>query len=357
MTLNGGVTARTKSLPILCNPFHLLGVSPCDNRQRIVEAAEEKVLSLDGEVCAKARADLTHPRNRLAAELAWLPGLSSSQSQWFIEWAVQDAARPFRAAHDFEGRHALRGANLMASAILALDSALDESEWVSAILAFSRTVEEISTASVLAAINDDRTAAGFAVVKAVDMVEEGLAGRRQEFRECLRDALDTLPPRKLARVVATAAETATRGGAAHPPVLIDGLIDVYAIGTHAFLTKEAGNVMLVIDRIRRFHAFYGKAAVDPLVGRLETVVRNWHSVARPIQVLAAAKGTSHRGSWEIANAVRGVGLYLGNNGMPEQARRIILLTREAFGHLLEIVERAADDARALDELIRRNVQS
>jgi hypothetical protein len=352
MTPEAPVTARTGELPILRNPFHLLGVSSRDNRQRIVAAAEEKSLSLDGEICAKARGDLTHPRNRLAAELAWLPGIAPGRSGQLIDLLVRHPGGVF-AAGDLP---ALARANLMASAILAQDPRLEEPRWVSCILALGQAFEDISAASVLAAINEDRAAAGFTEVKAVAAVEEGLAERRRDFRDCLRNALDTLPPRKLARVVTAAAETATSAGTVHPPALIDGMVDVFAIGTHAFLTRETGNVRLLIDRVRN-SAPSGAAAIEPHLGRLETVVRNWHSVARPIQVLARAKGTSHRPSLDIADAVRGLGLHLGKTcRMLEPARRMVLLTKEAFGHLPEIVERIDEDARVLDDAARRKTQ-
>jgi hypothetical protein len=339
-------------LPILRNPFHLLGVSTRDSRQRIVEAAEEKALSLDGEVCVKARGDLTHPRNRLGAELAWLPGISPDRSGQILDGLARDPAGVFGP----DGLPALARANLMASAILALDAGLGEAGWVSCILVLARAVEDVSIASVLAAVNEDRAAAGFTEVRAAAAVEEGLAERRREFRTCLRDALDTLPPRKLARVAVAVAETATGGGSAHPPSLIDGMGDFYAVGTHAFLVKEAGNARLLIDRIRN-SAHLGAAAIEPLLGRLETVVRNWHSVARPIQVLSRAKGTSHRLSLDTANAMGGLGLYLVRNvPMLETARRVILLTRETFGHLPEIAEGVNNDARAIDDAIRKRMQ-
>jgi hypothetical protein len=343
------MTARTRDLPILRNPFCLLGVSPRDDRQRIVEAAEEKSLALDGEICAKARSDLTHPRNRLAAELAWLPGITPDWSGQFLDVLVGDPAGVFRA----DGLPALIRANLMASAILGLDAGLDESQWVSCILALSRAVEEVSAADVLTAINEDRAAAGFADVKGVAAVEEGLGERRREFRDCLRGALDTLPPRKLASVAAAAAETATQGGKVHPPALINDLIDVYAVGTHAFLVKEAGNIRLLIERTLAA-APYGVAAVGPFLKRLEPVVRNWHSVAKPIQVVSGAKGTSHGLSKEVAGAMRGLGILLFNrHRMLEPAQRITRLIKETFGRLPEIAELADVEARTLDDFARR----
>ena len=45
-----------------------------DNGQRIIELAEERSLFQDVDKCTNARATLMHPRNRLAAEIAWMPG-------------------------------------------------------------------------------------------------------------------------------------------------------------------------------------------------------------------------------------------------------------------------------------------
>ena len=112
------------ALPILSNPFQILGLSSRDNRQRIVEAAEEKSLSLDGELCSKARTDLTNPRNRLAAEVAWLPGLSPRRAHQLIEALGRNPVSIFGT----EGLPPLAHANLMASAVLALDPELGISE-------------------------------------------------------------------------------------------------------------------------------------------------------------------------------------------------------------------------------------
>lgn len=62
------------------NPFYLLGVTPRENRQRIIEMAEEKSLTLDSDICEKARSDLTNLRVRVSAEIAWLPGLSPKRT-------------------------------------------------------------------------------------------------------------------------------------------------------------------------------------------------------------------------------------------------------------------------------------
>ena len=66
-----------KSSKLHSTPFALLGVTSRDDRRKIVDQAEHKSLELNPDDCQRARSDLTNPRNRLTAEIAWLPGLLS----------------------------------------------------------------------------------------------------------------------------------------------------------------------------------------------------------------------------------------------------------------------------------------
>ena len=67
-------------MDLLKNPFHVLGASSCDNRQRIIELADERSLELDSSECMEARTCLTNPRKRLSAEVAWLPGIGDERT-------------------------------------------------------------------------------------------------------------------------------------------------------------------------------------------------------------------------------------------------------------------------------------
>jgi hypothetical protein len=349
VSLDQNANAGAEAPPIQRNPFHILGVSACDNRQRILEAAEERSLIIDADLCAKARSDLTNPRTRLAAELAWLPGISPRRAQQLVTTLTANPAVAFKG----DGLPPLAHANLMASAFFALKSELSEKLWVACIIAIGGTVEGISAESVRNDINQDRTVAGFTEVRSVDVVEEGLRDRLRAYREDLRKALDTLPPQKLARVATEVAEIATERGKKHPPVLIDEMIDAYAVGVHAFLSREAENVPLLIDRVHKA-ASAGASTIEPLLDRMEKLVRNWCAVAKPIQLVAGTKGTPHDLSREVAGAVRDLGIFLYNeHTMLDASRRIVRLLQEAFGSLPEVAERMEDDARVLDDLVRR----
>jgi len=336
-------------LPLLRNPFHLLGVSSRDNRHRIIEAAEERSVAQDGELCSKAGSDLTNPRNRVAAEIAWLPGLSPRRASQLVEDLVSRPGAVIRV----EGVPPLARANLLASAIVGLTADQADADWSYAILALGRIVDEIDAEAVLRDLNEDRKVAGFVEIRSTESVEEGLADRRREYRDCIKRALDNLPPQKLAKVCADAVDEATRSGTVHAPLLVDELVDGYAVETHAFFTQEAENVRKLIARALQ-DAPKGLNVVSPVLDRLEAVLRNWAFVARPIQLSAKAQGTTHEISRQLAGDVRSLGVDLFNNhGLLDCSQRIVELLTELFGMVSSVADVIADDSRTLDELARK----
>ena len=95
------------------NPFAILGVTTRDDRKKIVEQAEEKSLELDHDVCQKARTDLTNPRNRLSAEISWLPGVSPRKASQLLESLLRDPL----AIREESGLPTLAHCNLMAARV------------------------------------------------------------------------------------------------------------------------------------------------------------------------------------------------------------------------------------------------
>ena len=68
-------------MDLLENPFHILSATPRDNRQRIIELADERSLLVDADACTQARSALTNPRKRQAAEISWLIGVGPKRSE------------------------------------------------------------------------------------------------------------------------------------------------------------------------------------------------------------------------------------------------------------------------------------
>ena len=68
-------------MDLLQNPFYILNATQRDNRHRIIELAEKQSLLSDADKCMEARSELTNPRKRISAEVAWMPGIVPESSR------------------------------------------------------------------------------------------------------------------------------------------------------------------------------------------------------------------------------------------------------------------------------------
>jgi hypothetical protein len=328
------------------NPFALLGVSTRDDRRRIVELAEEKSLELDHNACQKARSDLTSPRTRLAAEMAWLPGVSPKKASQLAELLLQDPMS-IRNQH---GLPLLAHLNLMAAAFEGIDGTESIDNIAEFILEIACLLEEVTAEQVLRDINEDRSVSGFPEVKGIELIESEISERKRYYRSAIKDALDRFSPHALVEAMTAAVDRATLDGSDHAPELIDDLVDSYAVETQEFLDKEAENVEQLISAARNA-AQMGALAVEPIIDKLVAVARNWDKVAQPIQLSAKARGIDHAPSNQIAYAIRGLAIELFNkHDMLAHSQTLTSLIQELFSELPEVLERSEEDAEALAEI-------
>src|SRR5690606_1268495 len=66
------------------NAFHVLGATPRTTRATLVQLAEDAALGSNSHLATEAQATLGNPKSRLAAELAWLPGVSPTKASILI---------------------------------------------------------------------------------------------------------------------------------------------------------------------------------------------------------------------------------------------------------------------------------
>ncbi|MNU57344.1 hypothetical protein D3C71_464640 [compost metagenome] len=335
------------------SPFALLGVTTRDDRRRIVELAEEKSLELDHDACQKARSDLTSPRTRLSAEMAWLPGVSPRKASQLMSALLADPM----SIREESGLPVLAHLNLIAAAFEAVDdndSADDVAEFIQEM---AYLVEDLSPDQVLRDINEDRSLSGFPEIKGVDQVEAELSELKRYYRNAIKDALNRLPPASLVAAMTVAVDGTTSGGEDHAPELIDDLVDSYSVETQGFLQKEAENAQKLI-KAARASANLGETLVKPIVDKLEAVARNWDKVAQPIQLSAKARGIEHEPSHELAYSIRSLAIDLFNeHDMLIQSQRLTGLIRELFAELPEVSERVEQDAEALSDIFQNRMSA
>lgn len=335
------------------NPFALLGVSSRDDRRKIVEQAEHMSLELNHDDCQKARSDLTNPRNRLGAEIAWLPGVSPRKASQLLEILLSDPQSVRRES----GIPPLARCNLLAAAFEAVAADAPAEDLAAFIQETAHAVDELDADAVLRDINEDRSVSGFPEVKSVELIEAELADRRRAYKNAIKGALNRLPSVTLLSALTEAVHGATGGGDDHAPELIDELVDSYAVEVQGVLEKEAETVQKLL-RAARDSVGAGEASVLPFIEKIERVVRNYDRFAQPIQLSAKARGIDHDPSRDLAFSIRSLAIDLFNDhGMLALSQRLTGLLQELFAELPDVSERVTEDARALAEIQEKRCQS
>ena len=328
------------------NPFYLLGVTPRENRQRIIELAEEKSLTLDSDICDNARSDLTNLRVRVSAEIAWFPGLSPKRTTDLINILYKNPHLIRK-----QNLSALVKANLLSAAFKRLDPEMSTDDWVQWLLDLAYVIEEIDLEEIMRDINEDRAIAKMTEIKSLGILEDEFATHRRNYQEVVIAALNRLTTFKLVDIITQAVEVATEVGNQSAPSLLKDLIEGdYQSKTRKFIENEAENVIKFVELIRK-SAPKGEEIVTALLDRMEQVLRKWDKVAQPIQVVMKSSGNEHDVSQKLAYEIRQLGVDLYNqHGMLNVVTRLTQILQEVFAELPEVVERLDQDSETLESL-------
>ncbi len=327
------------------NPFALLDVTVRDSRRTIVEQAEQQSLVHDADLCQQARSTLTNPKNRVAAEMAWLPGVSPERAARLLDNLLASPASVRRE----KSLPTLAHCNLMAAAFGTITTSWTAESLAEFILEFATLVDECDLKQITAEINDDRMDSGFPAIVSGDLVEDEFNARKRYFNGAIKEALNHQPSENILLTLTLTARYATAEGNIAAPELINELLDAYVIEIQGVLEKEADNAGRIIALIRQETAF-GEASLAPLINALEKVVKNWDKLARPVQLAAKARGINHDKSVELAWSVRELKLELFNqHDMLNAATRLTEIEGEVFSQLPQFIEKVKEDEEALSE--------
>jgi len=318
-----------------------------------MELAEERSLLLESDQCTRARSDLTNPRKRLSVEIAWLPGLGPKR-------ATEALSVLKNSVSDLLGMDKLTPivrANLLAAGLSRLPDSTPEdvAVWI---LELARAFEDIEPKELCAVINEERIVSGFQEVKDLSMVEEEIQERRRHYEQVIKSALDKLSAKELIEAVTVAVKSATHNGEEHGPILIDDLVNSYEVEAQAFLGKETRNIEVLVAKLRAAaDAERPDSTLAPMVNQLIQVVKNWDTVAKPIQVSTKSRGLDHEASRQVAWLVRELAIHLFNeHGKLNLSQQLTNMLQEMFADVVEVAEWTAEDASALDDIAEQRAR-
>ena len=323
-------------------PFFVLGVSSRATRHQVVEAAEERSLSQDPQLCARSMADLINPRQRLTAEVAWLLGVSPARAQEALRSALL-------------GKHAERLPAPLAQANVLLTALKNHPHptpktLTSEILELSLQWDRVLPEEVMALINEDRSAGGFAVIADVREVQRALEGRSEVIREVLVSLLRGLSEDARLKALTECMEEGTSGGTVPGPAMLHAVADSLAVDWQQPLEKQRVVVERAVASVRS--AVGDREALDPAIDELTAALRRWDMYAQPLQVSAKSRGQSHEASRNMASMIRGLSLELNNeHNAPASAKRLTDVLVSVFAEVPGILEVVSADITALDNIV------
>lgn len=341
-------------MDLLHNPFHVLGVSPWDDRKALHDAAEERSLFDAPEECTAALDALINPRKRLAAEVAWFTNDDPN-----LPGKVLDLLKtsPGRIESYFD-TPPLDRANIIASSVF-LRPELSPEDLARRIQVLGEAFDLINRNDLLRRINEKRARSGFPAINS-SLLEEELEQRRRWFRQVLKDGLDTLPPAELVRTVALVVDSSTDKGMKHAPLLVDDLLDSFELEAQPFFEREKRNIEKTMEKMKK--AAEEKRPEHEILSMMEDLKRalkNWDMVIKPIRTGMRARGLAHSASEQMGSSIRSLSIDMFNmHGLLKVSLEFNRTLRDVFRDVPGVLEHLERDARDLFELEKvRNQQN
>ena len=336
-------------MDLLKNPFHILGATTRDNRHSIMELAEERSLLSDADECMEARSILITPRRRISAEVAWLPGTDPPLS----DVVLRHLDSPNQNLLNITGLTHITRANLLTSGLSRL-SDLPSSNIVEWILAIAQASETINSETVCAILNGDRRASGFPEIIDQSAIDDEIRNQKRYYSQTVTSVLENLSVNARARTMTLLIETATSNGRYQCPALIKDLIPAYELSVQDSLEQNKEIIEAQDGKLRAMaDAQNPDTTLSPIVDQLLESVKEWDTLAQPIQLSKKSTGQRHDVSFEIAWGFRKLAADLFHEYQKSDFSRKILNTlKDVFSEVPEIVESLTEDSKALEEQVR-----
>ncbi len=334
---------------LLGTAFWILGVSTREDRRRILEASDEKSLTLDPTVCEACRERLTNPRTRLTEEMRWLPGVSPKRG-FDVAASIQSRSDAIPESAQLPK---LAAFNLRAMTLSRVAETANHLLLAEEVAALALLGDDLDAGSILQEINEDRSIAQFPPARR-EQVEDEIRSRLKECAATALRALGGLPTPQIILVMTDLAERWGLDADDQFPEVFSMLVELYEVEAQQFLQPEAEAIENLCHSILKASSA-GEASILPLIERLATLVRRWDTVAQPLQLIAYSKGMDHPTSAGLGRTLRGLSIDLHNDKeMSSSAQILTELCTEVFAELPEFSERVEEDLEAIRDIATSN---
>ena len=342
------------------NPFYILGVSTNDNKRKIMDAAEEKLLLMDENVVEDAKNALLDNNKRLEAELAWFPCIDSEDNDSII--AAIDNNFVNSNIGDWICGYDEVNFELEVIRHRTFDKLKNPSAFGMAVSKFAKMFEEYAEwgsddfSSLYDSIIYNRQTAGFPEITEEELLSH-LDERRIKIVSELKSIINELPWDYITSSMTFLAHTATSNAKFRASLLVEFMIDAYDVEIQPFISQQSEKIYAIFDLILGDDA--NKQTVEKNISTWITKIIDytllWSRVVKPIQIISLSKGNEHNISHQILSGIRGVCLTTNNDfDMPKLALNLLvkLNANDVFEYIPSLNRKVANDTNALRKIIR-----
>ena len=335
------------------NPFYIMEVTTRDNRQKIVEMAEDKSLELDEDICQAAQSTLTTPSKRIEAEVNWFPGISPGKVKKILFFLNAHSVDEI----DMYGLPPLSQVNILLELLHNDKITFSPNELKRLVEDIVNAYDSIDVYDVTRDINEDRSVAGFPNIENYDLIETLLDAKRRSIVQAIIDKLNELETLELIGIMTEIVDDETNNGEVQASQIIDDLVDDYKLHTQKFLEEEAEKINKMVDFIGN-NASKSEKHISTFVDKLLAMTKTWDDVAQPIQLSTKARGLDDTLSKDLAYKIRSLGIDLFNNyDYVDSSRKITETLKVLFEELPDVHEALENDIDILDDLLNEREQT
>jgi len=332
------------------NPFYLLRVTCRDTAETILQKAEEFAAQhLEADI-SSIKSTLITPCKRIAAEIAWLPGLAPAKS---LEFADRIAAKNVFVMNEYRTLYPLSLTNIIASYLVATGhGAISDEERTKYILTCASAYDHVNKDDLFRLLNEERSVSGMPMIPKPAALEKELTDHQEYLGTVLSKQVDYFSD-PISSVSNIAAQSTNNG---HRPAftLIDKLLDTYELRTREHLTSYRAIIKEACGRILNAIVNAGGAypSLTEDINKLISLLEKWDAVAQPIQILARSKGTDEELSSTLARNIRDFNITLSNEySLHKEAKLITEVMSRLFAELPQLSDVVKTDISQLDGII------
>jgi hypothetical protein len=272
------------------NPFYRINARAHHTRGKLIELADTQGLVGDADDASLALANLTNPRKRLAAEAAWLPGVSAAQADSLLQ-TLKTSPRSLPESKDMPPDGMAR-VNLLAAGMRRMNGAgRSPSSAASWILETAYAFESADPETLMTMINEERAVSGFPEVTNMSAIREEINERRRYLRGVITSVLNGMTASERLQTITAAIEYSTDGGKHQAPSVIFDMVDLYEVESKSSVTAYERRIQQLIRQLSQAVAQnQGDSDAVNLIDELAADFVEWKYIVWPVHVCARIRG-------------------------------------------------------------------